>query len=356
MKNKRHLPGNIPLALLYAGLLGHAHAASIADWEGCSSIPADADRLACYDRASGRAQPEASPAPPVAARTDTLIEALPVAAKPEPADPTLLSALSRHWELDDEAKQGAFLFRPHHPNYFLPIKYNNSPNNTPFQKAFVQPDLGLDPVEAELQLSFKVKGMEGVFGHDNVDLWFGYSITSFWQAYNDSISSPFRETNYEPEAMLVFRTHYEIAGFRGRFLNLGLLHQSNGRPESLSRSWNRVYAQFGFERDNLALLVRPWVRIPESAENDDNPDIEDYLGHGDLQLIYRKGRNAYSLLLRNNFKRTDNHGALKLNWSFPLYGRLKGYVQYFNGYGESLVDYNHSQQSLGIGVSLTEGM
>jgi phospholipase A1 len=270
-------------------------------------------------------------------------------------EPKLLSTLSRHWELDDEAKQGAFLFRPHHPNYFLPVKYSNSPNNTPFQESFPQPDLGLDPLETELQLSFKIKGMEGVFGHDNVDLWFGYTITSFWQAYNNTISSPFRETNYEPEAMLVFRTNYEIAGFRGRFLNLGMVHQSNGRSEGLSRSWNRVYAQIGFERDNLALLIRPWYRIPERDE-DDNPDIEDYLGHGDLQVVYRKGKNAYSLLLRNNFKSSDNHGALKLNWSFPLYGRLKGYVQYFNGYGESLIDYNYSQQSIGFGVSLTEGM
>ena len=98
------------------------------------------------------------------------------------------------------------------------------------------------------------------------------------------------------------------------------------------------------------------LRLPESSGEDDNPDIEDYLGYGDLQLVYRKGRNAYSLLLRNNFSRTDNHGALKLNWSFPLYGRLKGYVQYFNGYGESLIDYNHKQQSFGLGVSLTEGM
>ncbi|MEX1058582.1 MAG: phospholipase A, partial [Natronospirillum sp.] len=148
---------------------------------------------------------------------------------------------------------------------------------------------------------------------------------------------------------------YEIAGFRGRFINLGMVHQSNGRSEGLSRSWNRVYAQFGFERDNLALLIRPWYRIPE-RDVDDNPDIEDYLGHGELLAVYRKDRNAYSLLLRNNFQSTDNRGAVKLNWSFPLYGRLKGYVQYFNGYGESLVDYNHSQQSIGFGVSLTEGM
>lgn len=343
-------------ALLLMGLAtGPVWAASIADWEACSAILADVDRLACYDRVSGRVQPEAAPPPPVDARTDMLPGRPAAAAQPEAEAPELLSALSRHWELDDAAKQGAFLFRAHRPNYFLPIKHSNSPNDTPFQGTFVQPDPGLDKLETELQLSFKIKGMEGVFGHDDFDLWFGYTITSFWQAYNDDISSPFRETNYEPEVFLTYRTDYEIAGFRGRFINLGMVHQSNGRGEGLSRSWNRVYAQFGFERDNLAVLVRPWYRIPE-PDVDDNPDIEDYLGHGDLQVIYRKGRNAYSLLLRNNFKRSYNRGAVKLNWSFPLYGRLKGYVQYFNGYGESLIDYNHSQQSFGLGVSLTEGM
>lgn len=345
----------LPLLALSLALCGAAQAASIAEWEGCSPIPADVERLACYDRVSGRAQPEAGVAPGAADTVAMEPVPAPVAVTPQPAEAGLLSALSRHWELDDEAKQGAFLFRPHRPNYFLPLKYSNRPNDTPFQGTLVTPELGLDSLETELQLSFKIKAMEGVFGHDNFDLWFGYTIASFWQAYNETISSPFRETNYEPEAILTYRTDYAIAGFRGRFVNFGFVHQSNGRPQTLSRSWNRAYAQFGFERDNLAVLVRPWYRLPDS-DGDDNPDIEDFLGHGDLQFVYRKGRNAYSLVLRNNLKRSGNHGAVKLNWSFPLYGRLKGYLQYFNGYGESLIDYNYRQQSLGLGVSLTEGM
>lgn len=158
-------------ALLLVGLAtGPVWAASIADWEACSAILADVDRLACYDRVSGRAQPEAAPPPPVDARTDMLPERPAAAAQPAAEAPELLSALSRHWELDDAAKQGAFLFRAHRPNYFLPIKLSNSPNDTPFQDTFVQPDLGLDKLEAELQLSFKIKGMEGVFGHDDFDL------------------------------------------------------------------------------------------------------------------------------------------------------------------------------------------
>lgn len=334
-----------------------AWAASVADWEACSAVIADADRLACYDRVSGRAQPEAAPARPAAMDADAAQPEAFQIASPQAAGASspLLSALSRHWELDDAAKQGAFLFRPHRSNHFLPLKYSSRPNNAPFQGNLVQPDLGLDALEAELQLSFKIKAIEGVLGHDDLDLWFGYTATSFWQAYNNDISAPFRETNYEPEVMLVLRTEGEFAGFRWRFLNLGFVHESNGRSATLSRSWNRAYAQFGFERGNLAVLVRPWYRLPETDGVDDNPDIEDYLGYGDLQLVYRKGRNAYSLLLRNNLK-ADNHGALKLNWSFPLYGRLKGYAQYFNGYGESLIDYKHRQQTFGLGISLTEGM
>ncbi|HMM46867.1 MAG TPA: phospholipase A [Thiobacillaceae bacterium] len=346
-------------ALLVAGLAAPVQAASIAEWEACSTILNDVDRLVCYDAVSGRSQPEAElpAAPPAPATPARKVSESAVYEPAEPEDPRLLSALSRHWELDADAKQGAFLFRAHRGNYLLPIKYSSSPSSAPFQETILSSEnFDLDPIEAELQLSFKIKGMEGVFGHRNADLWFGYTVTSFWQAYNSHISSPFRETNYEPEAMLVYRTNYEIAGFRGRFLNLGISHQSNGRGATLSRSWNRVYAQFGFERGDLSVLIRPWYRIPESAEDDDNPDIEDYLGHGDVQFIYNKGRQAYSLMLRNNFRSKENHGAMRLSWSFPLYGRLKGYVQYFDGYGESLIDYNHSQQSFGIGLSLTGGI
>ncbi len=331
-------PPRLIVPLLLLGTV--AHAAAPAEWEACSAIAADSERLACYDRLAGRAQalPEPEPEAVVA-----------------DVQSGLLSALSRHWELDDAAKQGAFLFRAHRPNYFLPLKYSSAPNAQPFVEAFPQRDPGLKAVETELQLSFKVKGMQGVFGNDDLDLWFGYTVTSFWQAYNSDYSAAFRETNYEPEMMWVVRTDYSLAGFRGRFVNLGLVHQSNGRSAGLSRSWNRVYAQFGFERDKLALLVRPWYRLPEPGA-DDNPDIEDYFGHGDLQAIYTSGRNTWALLLRNNFQRDDNRGALKLSWSFPLRSRLRGYVEYFNGYGESLIDYNHRQQTIGLGVSLTSGI
>ena len=75
-----------------------------------------------------------------------------------------------------------------------------------------------------------------------------------------------------------------------------------------------------------------------------------------LDLVYRDGRQTYSLLVRNNLRRENNRGAFELSWHFPLHGRLNGYVQFFSGYGESLIDYDHIQQTLGFGISLTEGI
>lgn len=328
---------------------GSALAAPVPDLGTCPAIKNDAQRLACFDQLAGEIPPtpipaETTPAPPP-----------PLSATPVPDDLTNGSLISRHWELEDADKHGTFQFRPHHASFLLPVKYNESPNNAPFRGNLLQPTDNLDPLEAQIQLSLKAKVSEGLFNR-HADLWFGYTVTSYWQAYNRGVSAPFRETDYAPEAMLVFRTHYNLAGLQGRSINLGLIHESNGRSVALSRSWNRVYAQFGFERGDFSLLIRPWYRLPERPAHDNNPDIEDYLGRGDLVATYNRQGQTYSLLVRNNLQKSSNRGAVQLSWSFPLQGRLKGYVQYFNGYGESLIDYNYSQKTLGIGVSLADWM
>lgn len=129
--------------------------------------------------------------------------------------------------------------------------------------------------------------------------------------------------------MLVFRSEYNFLGLKGRFINLGLVHQSNGRAELLSRSWNRAYAQFGFERDGFSLLLRPWVRIRESVDND--PDITSCIGRGDLLAVYQRNGPTWSLLMRSNVNFWNYRGSAQLDWSFPLYGDLRGYIQGFTG-------------------------
>jgi phospholipase A1 len=255
--------------------------------------------------------------------------------------------MDSHWELGEKNRRGTFVFRPHNPNYLVANR-SYRPNEEPY-KPFRAADFAgkLSHAELEFQLGFKMKVVETAFELP-VDLWFGYTQNSFWQAGNSAASSPFRETNYQPEVMLVTPLNASILGTNLKFLNLGFVHQSNGQSSTLSRSWNRFYAQVGLERGPLSMTAKLWKRVNESIEEDNNPDIANYLGHGELTGTYRMDGHEFSAMLRRNLH--TKKGATQLGWAFPLAGPLKGYVHAFSGYGQSLIDYNYFQRSIGAGV------
>jgi phospholipase A1 len=320
-------------------------AAEPADGTGCAAIKNDRERLQCYDRAAGRG--EAKPTVKPEEQLQQLGLPTPPVVAPGATPPTPLSV---RWELDPETKQGPWVLRPHQPLFLLPVVHTDNANDSPQSPSHPQPfSAPLQDNEAEFQLSFKFKAWQNILG-SNADFWVAYTQQSQWQVYNHEHSAPFRETNYMPELFVLFPTHYNLLGLDGRFASVGFLHQSNGRANPLSRSWNRVYGQFGFERGNFNLLVRPWIRIQDSADDDDNPDIIRYEGYGDVTAIYLWGRQEFSVLARynaGNFSSTDT-------WSFPIQGRLKGYVKITTGYGETLIDYNWSQNTIGVGILLVD--
>jgi len=191
-----------------------------------------------------------------------------------------------------------------------------------------------------------------LFGHG--DLYAGYTNRSFWQQFNKDISSPFRETNHEAEAWLSFDTDYSIAGLQGSIIRTGFTHQSNGQSGVLSRSWNRIYAEFIFEKEDLYLSFKPWYRIPESSSKDNNSDINQFMGHYESRALYKHKEHTLDLMFRNNLKSSHNRAAVELGWSFPVHKKIRGYVQWFNGYGESLIDYDNHTNSIGIGVQVSD--
>ncbi|MBO1896222.1 phospholipase A [Shewanella sp. BF02_Schw] len=252
-----------------------------------------------------------------------------------------------------------FVITPHKANYLLPVTYQTRTNALPFEVKYPDEDFAIDNLEAKFQISFKFPVWYNVFG-DNGHLFFAYTNQSYWQVYNEEASSPFRETTHEPEVFMLFNNDWKIGGFTNSFLGFGAVHQSNGQTNQLSRSWNRIYGSAVFDRGPFALGLRVWWRIPEdekedinSAKGDDNPDIDSYMGNFELTGVYGLNEHRFTMLLRNNLRDT-NRGAVEFTWSYPIIGTLRVYTQYFNGYGESLIDYDHHNQRIGIGIALND--
>lgn len=376
----------VMLAMALASAMGYANAqtAKPSSPEACLAIENDAERLACYDKVLGRKPKDTQQADIAAKEAQAIRENLelgdaieaPSTADRAPSrkhgrsdlyrsdDPLAIalanagkgSMLDSRWELAKDSKLGTFNFRAYKPVYLMPAFWSSNQNElprSPNPRNTVTTPQSLTDVEAKFQLSFKTKAIENIFG-DNGDVWMAYTQSSHWQVFNGDESRPFRETNYEPEVLLAFRTNYRVGGWAGRLFGVGINHQSNGRPDPLSRSWNRLVVNIGFDREDWALMLRPWWRIPDGRD-DDNPDISNYVGRGDLTLVHRRGRNEFSLMGRHSLRSGDAaHGAFQFDWGFPISSALRGHVQVFDGYGESLIDYNHRATYFGLGVSLLE--
>ena len=234
----------------------------------------------------------------------------------------------------------SFNLYPYNENYLLPFSYVSNIKD------------GRKKTETKFQLSVKKPIAHNLLGL-NESIYFGYTQTSWWQLY--APSSPFRETNYKPEVFVMFpygkRDHTSL-----KALKIGLLHESNGQDIPKSKSWNRIYGESYFQISNLFINPRVWYRIPENESEDDNPDIEKYLGYGDLNLIFPYKKQNFKLTLRNNLDfKGENRGFTEFNWTFPLLNSKTsfGYLQLSNGYGDSLIDYNKELSRFSFGISLS---
>lgn len=275
------------------------------------------------------------------------------------------SYLTKAWNLDNLLNQDSSelgRLQPYRQTYML-AKRTSNPNRQPSSPLVDHNALvpnNMDATEIKFQLSFKtdIGSQRNVnfLGIKTLRFWGAYTQLSNWQAFNSRDSSPFRETIYEPELIATMGTGY-ASGLK--LINLGWVHQSNGRSLPESRGWYRIYLLGGLEwNDTTSVLLRGWQRIPENASKDDNPDIIDYLGHGDLNIRWepKDKSQAIAMLLRNNLRMADNRGLVQIDWATPVKigSAARMHLQMTSGYGESLTDYNHNQNTFGLGFSFRE--
>ena len=269
-------------------------------------------------------------------------------------DTTSESALDDRLEADKEAIDNVFAITQHRQNYLLPMTYITNPNSNGNDELTEE---NVDKKEAKFQVSVKLPLYLEDTGFDGVYL--GFTLTSFWQLYNSEVSKPFRETNYEPEIFWQETADYSVLGYKFNTFQLGFNHMSNGQSGLSSRSWNRIFASVVFSDQDDIYYLKTWYRIPEDDKKDpldptgdDNPDIENYYGRMEFGYGRKLGNFKVMALLRNNLNLGNNRGSIQLDLTYPLTDRYELLFQYFNGYGDSLIDYNRSQERVGLGFQL----
>ena len=358
-------------------------------WRQCAATTDNASRLACFDAWARQQQPLTPPpatgwsAPAASASADAAVTAA-LATPPLPAadstpglvlpvtptnggcrDPRY-SELSRYYELEPGSDCGTFSFRGYRPVTVSAVtanSVNRQPSSPGKQDSLYQP---YKTEEMRVQLSVRTKVAQGLLtgstspGKDS--LWFGYTQQSYWQLFSPAISRPFRNTDHEPEIFYVYPTDARLPlGWRWRYSGIGLAHQSNGQSDPLSRSWNRWYLMTGFELDNRwQLHAKAWQRIRESASNDDNPRIQDYLGRGEVRLGWNiDAQNYLGFTARGSLG--QGRGSARVEWLRTLgegwnggKSNLRLHLQLFSGYGDSLIDYNYKRTVFSVGLSLLD--
>ena len=260
--------------------------------------------------------------------------------------------LSKIWELDREDQRGTFKLVEYLPMYIMPFRYTDVPTEQPVS---LNPNRPIPEwrdyqhVETKFQVSLKAKIMQDAFGKG--DVWVAFTQQSYWQMYDGELSRPFRELNYEPELIFTYPLNFSAGNLKMKMIGLSVNHQSNGKEVAHSRSWNRFILMGVFQWNEVLINARLWKRFTEKSREDDNPDIENYIGRCELSIAYPFRKNVFNLRVRNNLNFNHNRGHVELNWIYPLSRDLRILLQASHGYGDSLIDYNYKQTIVGVGFT-----
>ena len=224
----------------------------------------------------------------------------------------------------------------HKDTYFLPYYHEENVNQLRFKPLNPNGPIDASNDFIQFQISFKYK----MIGTEQHGLYFAYTQKSNWSSYDKS--AYFRDNDFNPEIFYKYKLN-ELD------LSFGVEHQSNGAGGINEVSWNRGFIDLKFIHDYGYIRIKPWVRIENGF--DYNPDIENFMRYGELELgfIPRKN-NEIKFLLRNMTKDKDYNYSV--SWKFPLLKNVNGYLKYEDGYGLSISNYNFKTNAFGAGVSV----
>ncbi|MGF1765668.1 phospholipase A [Aliivibrio kagoshimensis] len=217
--------------------------------------------------------------------------------------------------------------------------YTNNINQAVYDEAYGGRVEQLNDTEIKFQFSLSVPMVR----YDSVALMLSYTQLSLWQLSNKDMSSPFRETNYKPQLFMMHQGQWPVFNT----IEYGYRHQSNGGEINISRGWDMGF--IAFERNNTAIEygIQGWY----ASNLGDNEDIEDFIPP--YEVWVRVNGDSSSLKVRTAYNFDTDKGHVEIGYTYALSKFLDIYAQVWEGYGESLIDYNHKQTRLGIGLTLS---
>lgn len=181
-------------------------------------------------------------------------------------------------------------------------------------------------------------------------LYLYYTQKVFWNVLEKSL--PMTDLNFNP-GIGIAKPLFSNGRYIGK-VSLQIEHESNGRDSIQSRSWNKVSLGANILiTSNLIVHGKIWIPI---VDGENNKDILDYCGIYQVGADYKttNKRWAFGLLLVKRKGWNLNHNIVaEAKWRFSKKMDWSLYLQYYNGYGESLLDYNHFASQLRAGIVIT---
>lgn len=179
-------------------------------------------------------------------------------------------------------------------------------------------------------------------------LYLFYTQKCFWDVLRKSF--PMTDLNFNPGIGLT-KPLFVKDRFIGK-ASIILEHESNGKAGDDSRSWNRVSLAGNILIDPTMMVHgKVWIPI---VDGENNRDLLDYYGLYQFGITYMppSKRMVFSVILTKRKGWNPFNYNTVLEFSYKLFNNENQYffVQYYNGYGEGLLEYNKFKSQLRAGI------
>lgn len=179
-------------------------------------------------------------------------------------------------------------------------------------------------------------------------LYLFYSQKCMWNVLEDSL--PMTDLNFNPGLGIA----KPIIRKDGRFIGvvqLAIEHESNGRDSIQSRSWNRITLG-GNVMVSPSIVVHGKVWIP-IVDGENNKDLLKYVGICQAGIQYNNHEKRFGaslVVVKRKTWKPDFNTIIELNYRIFRNSNQYLFMQYYNGYGENLLDYNKFRSQLRVGL------